>query len=105
MIVVRVELHSAITKQVTELARMHIANVGGTHTAGDYRCTALRGRNKAAFDVAPQINRHGEIKGYPRLKLHVWHLVARALIAMNYAGKRELMQPGDMDDTAAETRA
>ena len=38
MIVVRVELHSAITGQVSELARMNIANIGGTQTKGDYHC-------------------------------------------------------------------
>ena len=35
MIIVRVELHSARTGEVTELARMHISNIGGTNTLRD----------------------------------------------------------------------
>ena len=50
MIVVKVELHSAITGQISELARMHICNIGGTATKGDYHSAALRGRSKADLD-------------------------------------------------------
>jgi hypothetical protein len=85
MIVVRVELHSAITGQVTELARMHICNRGdGTTTVGNYKVSTLRGRHRAALDKGV-VHRAGEVLGHARLKLHVWNLVARALLAMGYS--------------------
>lgn len=96
MIVVRVELHSVVTGQVSELARMHIANVGGSATKGDYQCETLRGRDKVALDKRVQ-QRAGKVENYPRLSIHVWHLVARALIAMGYAGKEMVAQASDVD--------
>ncbi|MGY4288866.1 hypothetical protein ACVWXO_008086 [Bradyrhizobium sp. LM2.7] len=95
MIVVRVELHSAITRKVTEIARMHIRNRGGTKELGDYAVDTVRGRSREQLDRGPCV-RSAEVNGYPRLRIHVWHLVARALIAMNYAGARELAQEGDL---------
>lgn len=98
MIIVRVELHSAITGQVTEIARMGIANVGGTRERGDYRCETYRGRDKAALG-ARRSQRLGHVKNYPRLRIHVWHLVARALAAMNYIETpAEPWQPDLVDD-------
>lgn len=83
MIIVRVELHSAVTGQVTELARAHISNIGGTDAAGDYECITLRGRSKATLDRhVPQ--RRGKVLGHPRLREHVWNLVAKALTGMGY---------------------
>jgi len=83
MLIVRVELHSAITGQVTEIARMRIGNVGGTDALGDYRAITLRGRCREALDRGA-VHRTATITRYPRLRLHVWHLVARALDAMGY---------------------
>lgn len=96
MIIVRVELHSAITGHVTELARAHICNVGGTATKGDYKVATLRGRDTATLDRRVA-QRRGTVRDYPRLSIHVWHLVARALIAMGYAGKAEQVQQSDME--------
>lgn len=96
MIVVRVELHSAITGQVTELARMHISNEGGTATKGDYGVETLRGRDKAALDKR-RVQRSGKVTNYPRLSIHVWHLVARALIATGYAGKETTLEQNSME--------
>jgi hypothetical protein len=42
VIVVKVELHSAITGEVTEIGRMLIANTGGTKKRGDYTAKVLR---------------------------------------------------------------
>src|SRR3569832_410524 len=50
MIVVRVELHSAVTRKITELARLHICNEGGTDTLRDYGIYVARGRDKEALD-------------------------------------------------------
>lgn len=86
MIVVRVELHSAITGEKTELARMLIDNIGGTAQLGNYRARTLRGRSEDALDhamVAPA-QREGKVLGHPRLREHVWNLVAKSLKSMGY---------------------
>jgi hypothetical protein len=84
MIIVRVELHSAITGNVTELARMEICNDGrGSENTGHYQGGTLVGRAAAALDRGI-VNRKGEVRDYPRQRLHVWHLVARMLDAMGY---------------------
>ncbi|MGX0963183.1 hypothetical protein AB7M63_003632 [Bradyrhizobium japonicum] len=95
MIVVRVELHSAITRKVTEIARMRIRNAGGTEDLGDYSAETLRGLSREQLDRGI-CQRGGSVANYPRLRIHVWHLVARALIAMNYAGAGEKEQQGDL---------
>lgn len=101
MIVIRIELHSAITKRVTEIARMRICNVGGTRERGSYSVETLRGRCVEQLDrYQPQ--RRGLVREYPRLKIHVWHLVARALIAMGYAGERELAQAPDLFEVVGD---
>lgn len=90
MLVVKVELHSAITGNVTELARAVIYNDGTEPSAkrGNYRCYSVRGRDAATLERRMRECGHhardGEVKAYPRLRLHVWHLVARALTAMGY---------------------
>jgi hypothetical protein len=99
MIIVRVELHSAITGKITEIARMGIANIGGTKVRGNYSVEAYRGRSAEQLGRRmPQ--RSGQVTNYPRLRLHVWHLVARALIAMDYAGERAADHQPDMLDAA-----
>lgn len=87
MLIVKVELHSAITGKKTEIARMMIDNIGGDETRGDYRCRIYRGRDKRALTSAMLRNstvREGRVLGHRRLALHVWHLVAKALAAMDY---------------------
>lgn len=96
MIIVRVELHSAITGRVTEIARARICNIGGTKTRGFYEVATFRGRDKDALDKRIE-RRAATVENYPRLSVHVWHLVARALIAMGYAGKAEQIQQSDME--------
>lgn len=85
MIIVRVELHSAINGQVTEIARAIIVNKGGTADGklGSYDVGTFRGRSKQALDGL-QIQRRGKVENHPRLSQHVWHLVAKALAAMGY---------------------
>jgi hypothetical protein len=84
MLVVRVELHSAITGRITELARATITNTGaGTKQRGDYVCKTLRGRSKAALDRGT-IQNAGTVTNWPRLSKHVWYLVAKALNSMGY---------------------
>lgn len=87
MIVVRVELWSAITGEKTELARMHIANVGGTEALGNYNAATLRGRSAADLD-RNNVQRKCQVLGHPRLSQHVWNLVAKALSGMGYGGRK-----------------
>ena len=92
MIVVRVELHSAITGKVTELARMMIHNTGQfRHNVGkglwNYGVEVYRGRSKEALDKAMRnrsAQRKGVVQNHPSDRVHVWHLVAKALKACEY---------------------
>jgi hypothetical protein len=86
MIVVKVELHSAITHRVTELARMVIANKGDEPNPkiGNYDVTTIRGRSTEALDEMTS-QRKGEVLGHRRLDEHVWFLVGKALKAVKYA--------------------
>lgn len=81
MIVVKIELHSAVTGQITEIGRAIVCNVGGTQRRGDYRvAVARRGvTDNRQILVSPQ--RAGEVKNYPRLAYNVWRLIARAVLA------------------------
>jgi hypothetical protein len=84
MIVVRVELHSAITGRVTELARAEITNdATGTIERGNYLVRTLRGRGAAQLDHRVA-QRHGQVTNYPRRREHVWNLVSIALTGMGY---------------------
>lgn len=87
MIVVRVELWSAIDGSTTELARMVIDNVGCSPSGkiADYRVRTLRGRSKADLDRFT-VQHTGRVYGHRRLALHVWHLVAKALKTVGYGG-------------------
>jgi hypothetical protein len=95
MLVVKVELHSSITGQTTELARMTVCNTaGGTRTRGDYAVATMRGRDVEALatnmiawhclEKESAITRKGAVLNHARLQEHVWNLVAKALKAMNY---------------------
>jgi hypothetical protein len=84
MIIVRVELLSAITGKTTELARMHICNDGtGSATRGNYEGVSFIGRDTAALDRR-RASKHGKVSNYPRQSVHIWNLVARMLQAMGY---------------------
>ena len=88
MIVVKVELWSAIDGSKEELARMVIDNIGGSHTRGNYRTRTLIGRTREALDRALQtpmrVQRESRVIGHARLKEHVWNLVAKGLLNMGY---------------------
>lgn len=86
MIVVRVELWSAVTGEKTELARMHISNVGGTETIGNYDAATLRGRSTADLN-RNTVQRKCQVRGHSRLSQHVWNLVAKALSGMGYGAR------------------
>lgn len=80
MIVVKIELHSAITGKISLLGSMIIDNIGGTKLKGNYRVRVgskndINDLNKIANNPL----RTGEVLDYPRLSYNVWRLVFRAL--------------------------
>lgn len=87
MIVVRVELWSAVSGAKTELARMHISNDAGVtlenHRRGSYDGETFVGRSRQDLDRM-RTSKKGRVENYPRLDLHVWNLVARMLQTMGY---------------------
>lgn len=89
MIVVKVELWSAIDGSKTELARMAIANDGtGTDRRCHYIGATFVGRDMAALD-RHRVSKAAAIRAWPRHDFHIWNLVARMLDAMGYdKGKR-----------------
>jgi hypothetical protein len=96
MIVVRVELWSAVTGKVTDLGTVCIDNVGGTDARGDYRARAYsKGKWKrfARYLQPPPAwalirhakpNRTGGITNHPRKTAPIWTLVRKALESMEY---------------------
>lgn len=89
MIVVRVELHKWPAGEVTELARMHICNRGGSRSArtANYSVETFRGRSTAELDRLISV-RTGTVRNHPRQAEHVWSLVGKALIAADYIRPR-----------------
>lgn len=75
MIVIRVELHSAITGKVTEIGKMHIINDGTsvTHRSGNYDVEVMR------KGTTYTVQRRARVEDYPRRSEPVWELVRRAL--------------------------
>ncbi len=79
VLVVKIELHSAITGQIKTIATGKIANTGkGTPTKGEYRIE-LR-------DALGRLWKTGNIKDFPRKRLLAWDLLACALYSV--LGKR-----------------
>ncbi len=79
MLVVKIELHSAVTGEVKTLATGKIINTGaGTPTQGDYRVELK--------DAAGRPWKSGTVRNFPRKRLLAWDLLARALYSV--LGKR-----------------
>jgi len=83
MLVVKVELHSAITGEITTIAKAIIHNIGGTHHRGNYESLVLRknsvNKPHRKLERDRDVLRIGEVHDYPRLNYNVWRLVIRAL--------------------------
>jgi hypothetical protein len=94
VLVVKIELHSAITGQVKTIGEMVIANDGGgSRTKGDYdgwvmrqtrSMSSLYDRFRDVMQGKKKATRTGRVEDYPRLSITVWHLVARMLKDMGY---------------------
>lgn len=88
MLVVKVELHSAITGDVSEVGRLIIANDGKSFdpAVGHYNVRLGRkGANNARILLNPQ--RAGRVEGHARESSSVWSLVAKALTAIGFAAR------------------
>jgi hypothetical protein len=85
---IRVELHGAITGQITKIERERIAtNIGRSETLGNYATETLRG--PCAEDLNKDIGQRSSlIKKHPHKAQHVWHLVAKALKPMGVWGMK-----------------
>lgn len=85
MIVVKIELHSAVSGEVSEIGRMYIANDGEKSvqdpTKGDYLVKVCRRGSPGITDfyTKKRGERLGSVKDYPRLSYNVWRLIMRAL--------------------------
>lgn len=87
MIVVRVELWSAITGQKTDLGSVVIDNLGsGSRTRGDYRVRQVKKGGDLMDMVRGAANpvRQSHVMGHPRLSNPVLNLVFKALKALGH---------------------
>jgi hypothetical protein len=83
MIVIRVELWSARTGRITEIARAHIINTSGRGRRRSYDVATFRGRSAEAL-AKREPQRKGRVENFPSEEVHVWNLVRKALDAMGY---------------------
>lgn len=75
MIVVKIELHSALTGQVTPLGYLRIINDGtGTPKRGNYDVVKI-GKNGRRLDNA-------RVEDYPRRSYNIFRLLRKALEAL-----------------------
>ncbi len=74
MIVVKIELHSARTHEVTEIGRMHIMNTGYSDRPewGNYVARLFRRGSR-------KVLREASVNDHARLSATVWKLVAKAI--------------------------
>ena len=92
MIVVKVELHSAVNRRKSELARMVIHNTGTSADGKRANYDALVIRKTDDFDAhmiktlkrQARATREGQVDNYARLARPVWDLVGLALKNMGY---------------------
>ena len=83
MLVIRIELHSAVTRRVKTIGKMIISN-RCTHAGGkreDYDVEVGRRDKLNTVDVMRNPLRKGRVEDYPRLSYNVWRLVIRALLS------------------------
>jgi hypothetical protein len=84
MIVVTVQLVSAITGKTTTLGQALISNDGtGTQASGNYRAAFGR-KGQEGHHIFVKPARRSVVTGFPRLRLNVWHLLKLALDNAGY---------------------
>jgi hypothetical protein len=86
MLVVKVELHSAIDGSIEELGRMIVANDGtGTQEFGNYNVKVARKGQSLSAAVWKHPQREGRVEHYARNAYVVWELIGRALKSVGFA--------------------
>lgn len=84
MIRISVTLISAVNGRETELARMHINNLGtGTDKVGHYVGLAFRGRGKEMLNNLT-VSKSARVMNWKRNDFHVWNLIRLMLTNMGY---------------------
>lgn len=83
MLVLKLELHSAITHEISEIGRAIIYNdETGTNEIGNYKAVILEpGNQDMSLDSRLDAPYHGEVKGYYRAEPNVWKLIKQALVS------------------------
>lgn len=85
MLIVTVELHSAITKETTLLERLLIVNDGtGTPARGQYQTFVGHPKQSNLLEIYFHPLREGMVKNHDRQRLPVWTLVRKALESLVY---------------------
>ena len=88
MIVVKVELHSAISGQIMKIGEAVIYNDGtGTNAKGNYETRSFRAPNyfkRERGGTEKNVVRRARVERYDRVNAPVLELVSRALQAMGY---------------------
>ena len=81
MIVVKIELWSAVTGNVTELGRTYIWNDGTCEDPkrGNYNVSVCKkGKFKPPI-IYRNMTRRGRVENYPRASYNIWRLIIRSL--------------------------
>lgn len=90
MLVVRIELHSAITGEVTEIGQMIICNDGTSRDPRVGNYDVRLGRRDVA-DIHKNYHdplRQGSVVGHRRLSRPIWDLLAKALSSVGFVDRR-----------------
>lgn len=89
MLIIKVELPSAVDGHIEEIARMRLCSDGsGVHGYGNYIGEVYRGRSFEALDKST-VHKLGKVRNYPRLTRHVWNLIALMLSDMGYGAVKK----------------
>lgn len=79
MIVVKLELHSAIDHTITEVGRMYLTNDGtGTDEIGNYDVKIMR---KGVSNSNGAVWKYGKVVRHSRKAVTVWILIVKAISA------------------------
>lgn len=97
MIVVSVHLMSAVTRETTQLGKMLICN----DDTGDFKHRNYNSQIKRKPDFK-DVTRIGRLENHNAPALTIWHLVARMLKGMGYAGNGAASDVVDVDATMIE---
>lgn len=85
MIVIKLELHSAIDGSVTQFGEAHICNDGtGTPEIGNYDLIIMKPNSRTLWKT-------GRVIGFKRKRYSVWKLLFYALGSMLQNGKEKVL--------------